>query len=70
MNTKELIDGLTVHRIRPNDVLVLPEEIEPAQIEQLREALIHFKASPCLVVIGEVQKLDESAMNELGWYRK
>ena len=70
MTNKELLDGLTVHRLRPNDVLVLPEHFEPDHIEEFRKALEQLKSSPCLVVIGDVQKLDESDMNAAGWYRK
>lgn len=69
MNT-DLLNSLSVHRICPNDVLVLPENFDPDQFEELRKALLQLKASPCLVVIGDVQKLTESDMNALGWYRK
>ncbi|MDH2014428.1 hypothetical protein N5J66_10705 [Pseudomonas juntendi] len=69
MNT-HLLNSLAVHRICPNDVLVLPEDFDPDQLEELRKALLQLKASPCLVVIGDVQKLTESDMNALGWYRK
>lgn len=68
--TTELLNSLAVHRIRPNDVLVLPEDFDHDQFEELRKALLQLKASPCLVVIGDVQKLTESDMNALGWYRE
>ncbi|ULL06037.1 hypothetical protein JNO42_03220 [Pseudomonas putida] len=68
--TKQLIDSLAVHRIQPNDVLVLPEDFDPDQLEELRKALHQLKASPCLIVMGGLQQLDESEMNALGWYRK
>lgn len=68
--TKQLIDSLAVHRIQPNDVLVLPEDFDPDQLEELRKALHQLKDSPCLIVIGGLQQLDESEMNALGWYRK
>lgn len=70
MTNKELLDGLAVHRIQPNDVLVLPEDFNQDHFEELRDALNQLKVSPCLVVVGDVQKLDESDMNALGWYRK
>lgn len=68
--TTELLNSLSGHRICPNDVLVLPEGFDPDQLEELRKVLLQLKASPCLVVIGDVQKLTESDMNALGWYRK
>ncbi|MDH1404360.1 hypothetical protein N5D79_18335 [Pseudomonas sp. GD03817] len=68
--TTDLLNSLSVHRICPNDVLVLPEDFDRDQLEELRKALLQLKASPCLVVIGDVKKLTESDMNALGWYRK
>ncbi|WP_054888428.1 hypothetical protein [Pseudomonas sp. NBRC 111118] len=68
--SKQLIDSLTVHRIQPNDVLVLPDDFDRDQLEELSKALHQLKATPCLVVIGGLQQLDESDMNALGWYRK
>lgn len=68
--TTELLNSLAVHRIRPNDVLILPDDFDLGQLEELRKALLQIKASPCLVVIGDVQKLTESDMNAMGWYRK
>lgn len=70
MNYKELLEGLAVHRLQPNDVLVLPDDFDQGHFEELRKALHQLNASPCLVVIGDVEKLDESDMNALGWYRK
>ncbi|MDD2059054.1 hypothetical protein N5D52_20775 [Pseudomonas sp. GD03860] len=70
MSNKELLDSLAVHRIQPNDVLVLPDYFDQDQIEDLRKALQQMKASPCVVVIGDLQQLNESDMNALGWYRK
>ncbi|MDG9816547.1 hypothetical protein [Pseudomonas putida] len=68
--TTDLLNGLAVHRICPNDVLVLPDDFDRDQLAELSKALLQLKAAPCLVVIGDVQKLTESDMNKLGWYRK
>ncbi|MCO7537805.1 hypothetical protein NJH24_23865 [Pseudomonas asiatica] len=70
MTSKELLEGLTVHRLGPNDVLVIPEYFEPDHLEELRNALEQLKSLPGLIVIGDVQRLHESDMNAAGWYRK
>lgn len=57
-------------KVQNGDLLVVPQNTEPDDMEQLREAL-HFLIPGCKVIIvrGPVEQLNAGAMNKLGWYR-
>lgn len=76
--TGQLVEGhptlaqqLRKLELRDGDVLCLPADTLHEQICQLVEALgpvgLNIRA---LIVLGDVQSLDEAAMNAAGWYRK
>lgn len=50
--------------------VLLPSETPIEQAEKLADALKMVMATPPLVIMGDVQALDEAAMNAAGWYRK
>jgi tripartite-type tricarboxylate transporter receptor subunit TctC len=50
--------------------VLLPAETPFEQAEKLAEALKMVMPTPPLVIVGNMQALDESAMNAAGWYRK
>ncbi|MCV6429365.1 MULTISPECIES: hypothetical protein [Pseudomonas] len=56
--------------IEDGDVLVLPADFPQETAEALGEALVQVKPGlKCLVVVGDVRRLDVSEMNRMGWYR-
>lgn len=61
-----------LRRIDPQDgdVLVLPDDFPQGDFHALAEALQVAKPRiKCLIVRGDVRRLDVSEMNRLGWYR-
>lgn len=65
------LDQIRKHSLQDGDVLALPAGTPLAQVEQFVEALREVKSGArCVVVIGDLQQLDEAAMNAAGWYRK
>jgi hypothetical protein len=65
----ELFEKLAVLRPRPFDVLVLPAEITDEEMQKIARAAGYMLPHQILAVRGDVQLLDEAAMNALGWYR-
>lgn len=66
------IDLGQIRRIDPQDgdVLVLPDDFPQRDFHALAEALQVAKPGiKCLIVRGDVRRLDVSEMNRLGWYR-
>lgn len=56
---------------RDGDVFALPVGTPPQLAEQFAEALhVAVPGVRCLVLIGEVQQMNEAAMNLAGWYRQ
>lgn len=49
--------------------VLLPSETTIEQAEKLAEALKIVMPIPPLVIMGDLQCLDEAAMNAAGWYR-
>lgn len=69
---EQRIDLDQLRRIDPQDgdVLVLPEDFPEVTFRALAEALQVAKPGlKCLIVRGDVRRLDVSEMNRLGWYR-
>ncbi|MDG9854114.1 hypothetical protein N7403_09650 [Pseudomonas nitroreducens] len=69
---EQRVDLDQLRRIDPQDgdVLVLPEDFPPEDFRALAEALQVAKPGlKCLIVRGDVRRLDVSEMNRLGWYR-
>lgn len=69
---EQRIDLEKLRRIDPQDgdVLVLPAEFPQETAEALAEALHLVRPGiKCLVVCGDVRRLDVGEMNRLGWYR-
>lgn len=50
--------------------ILLPAGTPIDQAEKLAEALKSVLPIPPLVIFGDMQALDEAAMNAAGWYRK
>lgn len=69
---EQRIDLEQLRRIAPQDgdVLVLPDDFPREDFRALAEALQVAKPGiKCLIVRGDVRRLDVSEMNRLGWYR-
>lgn len=69
---EQRIDLDQIRRIDPQDgdVLVLPDDFPQNDFHALAEALQVAKPGlKCLLVRGDVRRLDVSEMNRLGWYR-
>ena len=69
---EQRIDLDQLRRIDPQDgdVLTLPEDFPKEDLLALAEALQLAKPGlKCLIVRGDVRRLDVSEMNRLGWYR-
>ncbi|CDZ93585.1 hypothetical protein [Pseudomonas saudiphocaensis] len=59
------------YSLQDGDVLALPAGTPDEQVKQFVETLRQVKSSArCLVVVGDLCLLDETAMNAAGWYRK
>ena len=58
--------------IRDDDlVLCLPEHTSPEQVQDFLHMLAELRPGQRFaVVIGDIQSMDEAAMNAAGWYRK
>lgn len=58
--------------IRDGDlVLCLPESTSPEQARDFAHMLAELRPGQRFaVVIGDIQAMDEAAMNAAGWYRK
>ena len=68
---KALLEQARKMDIHPGSVLRLPPEASPEQARCLAEMLgPEGMDMNVLIVIGDVQSLDEAAMNAAGWYRK
>lgn len=65
----ELFEKLAVLRPRPRDVLLLPAETTDEEMQKIVSAAGYMLPHQTLAVRGDVQLLDEAAMNALGWYR-
>lgn len=69
---EQRIDLDQLRRIDPQDgdVLVLPDDFPQGDFHALAEALQVAKPGiKCLIVRGDVRRLDVGEMNRLGWYR-
>jgi hypothetical protein len=57
--------------IRDGDFLCLPEHTSPEQVQDFLHMLAELRPGQRFaVVIGDIQSMDEAAMNAAGWYRK
>jgi hypothetical protein len=57
--------------LRDGDVLSLPADTGFECVQQFLELLREMHPGKrVLIVLGDVQSLDEPAMNAAGWYRK
>ncbi|WLG81062.1 hypothetical protein PSH89_07805 [Pseudomonas sp. FP1911] len=65
----ELFEKLAVLRPRPFDVLLLPAETTNEEMQKIASAAGYMLPHHTLAVRGDVQLLDEAAMNAFGWYR-
>lgn len=65
----ELFEKLAVLRPRPFDVLLLPAETTDEEMQKIVSAAGYMLPHHTLAVRGDVQLLDETAMNNAGWYR-
>ncbi|KAF2410516.1 hypothetical protein SAMN04490179_2360 [Pseudomonas antarctica] len=65
----ELFEKLAVLRLRPFDVLLLPAETTDEEMQKIVSAAGYMLPHHTLAVRGDVQLLDETAMNNAGWYR-
>lgn len=66
-----MIETIRKLEIRDGDVVCLPADTSLEEVKALRAALgpDGFNIR-CMLVLGDVQSLDEPAMNAAGWYRK
>ncbi|ERX27460.1 hypothetical protein [Pseudomonas aeruginosa] len=67
---KEVLERMT--KLSPTGcvAVVLPRDTPMEDCQKIADALKHVMAVPPLVICGDVQSLDEAAMNAAGWYRK
>ncbi|MCB2255357.1 hypothetical protein KTQ74_25885 [Pseudomonas chlororaphis] len=66
---RELFKRLAVLRPRRLDVLVLPSETSNEEMQKIISAAGYMLPHHTLAVRGDVQLMDEAAMNAAGWYR-
>ena len=65
------LEQIRKHSPQDGDVFELPADTPSELAEQFAEALrAAVPGVRCLVLIGEVRKMDEAAMNLAGWYRQ
>ncbi|ERI52172.1 hypothetical protein N878_01195 [Pseudomonas sp. EGD-AK9] len=65
------LEQLRKLELRDGDVLTLPADTGRECGAQFAEALQDLHPDKrVLIVLGDVQSLDEAAMNAAGWYRK
>ncbi|WLI14431.1 MULTISPECIES: hypothetical protein [Pseudomonas] len=67
-----MIDFDAVQRlnVQDGDLLVVPEDSDPHDMELLCDALhIQMPGRKVIIIRGPVQQLEVDAMNKLGWYR-
>lgn len=50
--------------------VLLPAGTPIEQCQKIADALKHVMPIPPLVICGDLELLDEAAMNAAGWYRK
>ncbi|WP_313221965.1 hypothetical protein [Stutzerimonas nitrititolerans] len=68
-----MIDPEQIRKLSPRDgdILVLPANTTSADIQAFADALrIARPGIKATLIQGELQQLDEAAMNAAGWYRK
>lgn len=76
--TGQLVEGqptlaqqLRKLEIRDGDVLCLPADTQPEHVQEFSVMLAELRRGQrFILVLGDVQSLDEAAMNAAGWYRK
>jgi hypothetical protein len=57
--------------LRDGDVLCLPADTDPEHLQDFSIMLAELRPGQRFaVVIGDIQAMDEAAMNAVGWYRK
>ncbi|WP_321346612.1 hypothetical protein [Halopseudomonas oceani] len=70
--TKAQLDAIRKLQINDGDALVLPQDVDPSDINLLMETLRELVPPPqrVMVIVGPLDKLSEADMNAAGWYRK
>ncbi|PBK04011.1 hypothetical protein CNQ84_11705 [Pseudomonas abyssi] len=70
--TETQLDAIRKLKIEDGDVLVLPQDVSPSDINQFMDTLRELVSPPqrVLVIGGPIDKLSEADMNAAGWYRK
>lgn len=68
---KVLPDQLRKLELRDGDVICLPADTDPEQVQAFSCMLAEARQGQrFILVLGDIQSLDEAAMNAAGWYRK
>lgn len=66
-----LLEQIRKLELRDGDVLCLPADTLDEHIQQMSKAVRELHPGKRLMyVLGDIQVLDEAAMNAAGWYRK
>lgn len=68
-----MIDVDKIQRVDPQDgeVFIFPAGVSFEEAERFCKTIERAKSGVrATVVVGDIQHLDESAMNRAGWYRK
>lgn len=76
--TGQLVEGqptlaqqLRKLEIRDGDILCLPADTQPEHVQVFSTMLAELRRGQrFILVLGDLQALDEAAMNAAGWYRK
>ena len=70
--TEAQLDAIRKLKIEDGDVLMLPQDVSPSDINQFMDTLRELATPPerVMVIVGPLYKLSEADMNAAGWYRK
>jgi hypothetical protein len=70
--TETQLDAIRKLQINDGDILVLPQDLAPSDINQFMDTLREAVPPPqhVVVIVGPLDKLSEADMNAAGWYRK
>ncbi|WVM88868.1 hypothetical protein UMZ34_23620 [Halopseudomonas pachastrellae] len=70
--TEAQLDAIRKLKIEDGDVLMLPQDVSPSDINKFMDTLRELATPPerVMVIVGPLDKLSEADMNAAGWYRK
>ena len=69
--TEAQLDAIRKLKVEDGDVLMLPQDVSPSDINKFMDTLRELATPPerVMVIVGPLDKLSEADMNAAGWYR-